>query len=342
MKKVIGSSLLVILFLGVGIVVFPIYTDAAPVETKPTATILTKSTTTAQTKATATVQSKATATVQSKATATVQSKATATVVTKSAATVLTKSRYTNKECVKCHPDRVNDIKTSGGKHRSVPCVGCHFGHPPEVKKPISLCSKCHGKERRSHFAITGCLNCHRNPHTPLTITLKGKDACLDCHVLEQEQIMRNKSKHTALDCSACHDVHRKVPQCSQCHTPHSGKISGGCKLCHNAHMPKATYTADFPSKDCGACHKMVTDLMKATASKHKPLDCAFCHRDKHIMIPTCQECHGSQHPAGILAKFPKCVKCHNSPHDLNNWPAAETKDVSGNAPKKQTSERPAR
>jgi hypothetical protein len=43
-----------------------------------------------------------------------------------------------------------------------------------------------------------------------------------------------------------------------------------------------------------------------------------------------------------LAKFPKCVKCHNSPHDLNNWPAAETKEVSGNAPKKQTSERPTR
>jgi uncharacterized protein YbaA (DUF1428 family) len=60
------------------------------------------------------------------------------------------------------------------------------------------------------------------------------------------------------------------------------------------------------------------------------------------MIPTCQECHGSRHPAGILAKFPKCVKCHNSPHDLNNWTVAETKEVPGNAAKKPSSELPAR
>ncbi len=209
MKMVKRSRLLVIVFLGVGIVAYPIYAGAAPVETKSTATIQTKSTTTVQ----------------------------------------SKSTYTQKECVKCHAARVHDVATAGGKHRNVPCVGCHFGHPPEVKKPIALCSKCHMKERKSHFELTDCLNCHRNPHTPLTVTFKGKGACLDCHFLQQEQIMRNKSKHTALDCSACHDVHRKVPQCTQCHIPHSGKISGGCKQCHKrAHAEACDLCRGYPFK----------------------------------------------------------------------------------------------
>ncbi|MGC1455696.1 MAG: cytochrome C, partial [Nitrospirota bacterium] len=38
--------------------------------------------------------------------------------------------------------------------------------------------------------------------------------------------------------------------------------------------------------------------------------------------PVCQDCHGSPHPAGIMAKFPKCGECHNIAHDLNNWSAS--------------------
>lgn len=253
-----------------------------------------------------------------------------------AALAQTKSQYKKEECVQCHADRVNDIAKAGGKHRNVPCVGCHAGHPPEVEKPIAQCSKCHLKTRKAHFELTGCLNCHTNPHTPLQITFKGKDACLNCHALQVEQLRDNKSKHTALDCSSCHDVHRKVPQCTQCHTPHSGKISGGCKQCHNAHMPRlVTYAADIPSKDCGACHKKAADLFSANTSKHKPLECTLCHQGRHRMIPACQDCHGSPHPAGIMAKFPKCGKCHNIAHDLNNW-TAEIKAAPEEAAKNKT------
>jgi hypothetical protein len=34
------------------------------------------------------------------------------------------------------------------------------------------------------------------------------------------------------------------------------------------------------------------------------------------MIPTCQDCHGTPHPAGLLARFPSCSDCHGSPHSL--------------------------
>ncbi len=242
--------------------------------------------------------------------------------------------YKKEECVKCHAAPVKDITTAGGKHRSVPCLGCHVGHPPEVEKPIAPCSKCHLKTRKAHFELTGCLNCHRNPHTPLNISFKGKDACLNCHSLQTEQLRDHKSKHSALDCSTCHDVHRKVPQCTQCHVPHSGKITGGCKQCHQAHMPKlVTYAADVPSKDCGACHKKPAEFLSATTSRHKPLECARCHQGKHRMIPTCQDCHGTPHPEGIMAKFPKCGKCHNTAHDLNSGAATETKETGEEATK---------
>jgi hypothetical protein len=238
----------------------------------------------------------------------------------SSAPAQTKTQYKKEECVQCHAARVSEIATAGGKHRSVPCVGCHVGHPPDVKKPIALCSKCHFKTRKAHFELTGCLNCHTNPHTPMRISFKGKDACLNCHAVQADQLRNNRSKHSLVDCSECHDVHRKVPECTKCHVPHSGKITGGCKQCHKAHMPKlVTYSADIPSKDCGACHKKVADLFVTNTSKHKPLECAFCHKEKHRMVPACQDCHGSPHPAGIMAKFQKCGRCHNIAHDLNNW-----------------------
>jgi hypothetical protein len=101
-------------------------------------------------------------------------------------------------------------------------------------------------------------------------------------------------------------------------------------------MPKdVAYASDVPSKFCGACHKKAFDLLSASKSKHHSFDCAFCHQNKHKMIPACQDCHGSPHPAGIMAKFPKCGECHNIAHDLNHWPAAETKEPEKKLPKKK-------
>ncbi|HSB33372.1 MAG TPA: hypothetical protein VLG39_02840 [Nitrospirota bacterium] len=145
-----------------------------------------------------------------------------------------------------------------------------------------------------------------------------------------------ESKHTALNCSSCHDVHRKIPQCTQCHKPHKGKIVGNCKACHQlAHMPKiAAFPSEVPSPDCGSCHKVVADLFGATTSKHKTLTCIDCHQMKHRFKPACRDCHGTPHPEDILAKFPECVMCHYSPHDLNNWPGMAATGAA-EAPKKR-------
>ena len=248
-----------------------------------------------------------------------------------------KPSVTNEDCVKCHAAPPADIAAAGGKHKGVGCTGCHVGHPPAVQKPIPKCSQCHmGKP---HFEMKGCLNCHKNPHTPLNISFADNitDACLNCHTRQIAQLRKNKSKHTALSCSSCHSTHRKVPQCTQCHKPHSTEMAAAdCRNCHKAHMPKVvTYAAVIQSKDCGSCHKKAFDVLSASKSRHKTFTCVFCHRERHKMIPDCLDCHGSPHQkAGIMTKFPKCDDCHNVAHDLNNWPEAK-KEAPRETPRKK-------
>lgn len=225
----------------------------------------------------------------------------------------------NEDCIKCHTDQPADIAAAGGKHAGIGCSGCHIGHPPAVKKPIPQCSQCHA--RKPHYEIAGCLNCHKNPHAPLNISFAGNitDACLSCHTQQIAQLRNNKSRHTNLNCSFCHKAHGKAPQCVQCHKSHSAEMpAADCGRCHKAHMPRVvTYAANTPSRDCSACHKRALDLLRASESKHRRFECAFCHQVNHKMVPGCQDCHGSPHPAGMMVKFPECGECHNTAHDLN-------------------------
>jgi len=232
---------------------------------------------------------------------------------------------TNADCAKCHIKAPADVEANGKAHKTkVTCQDCHNGHPPTVKKIIPLCSQCH--EGKAHYKIGNCAQCHKNPHQPKEIVF-GRDVtdpCLSCHSPQIAQLKASPSKHTKLACSFCHDVHGKIPQCTQCHKAHSPEqTAGDCKKCHKAHMPKAvTYAADTPSKQCAACHAKAYSLIVASKAKHKSLLCVTCHQEKHKMIPKCQDCHGVPHAAGMMSKFPKCSDCHGIAHDLNNWKSA--------------------
>jgi hypothetical protein len=228
----------------------------------------------------------------------------------------------NTDCVKCHSKAPADIAAAGNKHKTeIGCQDCHNGHPPTNRKIIPLCSQCH--EGKPHFKLANCLSCHSNPHTPLNIKFGNNvtDACVTCHTGQIVKLRDNKSKHTALFCSTCHNTHGKIPNCTQCHKPHfAEQTTADCKKCHQAHMPKnVTYSDKTPSKDCAACHKVAYTLLSASKFKHQKLTCAACHQAKHKMIPQCQSCHGTPHPASMLAQFPKCGFCHNIAHDLNNY-----------------------
>lgn len=229
----------------------------------------------------------------------------------------------NQDCVKCHAGPPADIAAAGGKHKNVGCNECHTGHRPASKNNIPQCNMCH--DGSAHYKLTGCLGCHKNPHRPLDIQFGSKvtDPCLTCHTEQIKQLKQNPSKHSTLFCSTCHSVHGKIPACVQCHKPHSPQMTqADCKKCHKAHMPKAvTYGSDVANKDCGSCHKKAFDLLAASATKHKSVSCVSCHKDKHKMVPACQSCHGTPHPASMMTRFGKCGDCHNIAHDLNHWQA---------------------
>jgi len=250
-----------------------------------------------------------------------------------------KPALTPADCVKCHTSQPADIEANGSKHKTaINCQNCHTAHRPGSKNNIPVCSKCHGG--KPHFEQKNCLQCHKNPHTPLKITFDQPmtEPCLACHTNQIKQLREYKSKHSAKNCTDCHDVHRKIPKCTQCHKPHSKDITAeNCRECHKPHMPKVvTYAGSVDSKFCAACHKRQYDTLQENVTKHTTQNCAACHQDKHKTIPNCKDCHGDMHPAGIMLKFPKCLECHKSPHDLNNWKtAAPAPKAAAPAPKKK-------
>ncbi|MEW6500220.1 MAG: cytochrome C [Thermodesulfobacteriota bacterium] len=225
------------------------------------------------------------------------------------------------DCVKCHERAPQDIASSGGAHKEkVSCVDCHVGHPPKVKDIIPNCNNCHADT--PHFKLKGCIECHSNPHSPLSITVPSgiTDPCLTCHTEQMAQLQQNVSKHTSVACSTCHrERHGLIPECTHCHSPHaSGQVQKDCLTCHQAHMPKnVTYPADVASTNCAGCHAEAYEKLKKSSAKHAKLECATCHQAKHKMIPQCQDCHGpSPHAPAMHQRFPQCSNCHGIAHDL--------------------------
>ncbi|MBI5557148.1 MAG: cytochrome C [Deltaproteobacteria bacterium] len=224
------------------------------------------------------------------------------------------------DCAKCHDAAPKAIESNGGKHKtSVTCVDCHQGHPPDKTDIIPQCGMCHSGEK--HFQLEGCLNCHKNPHTPLAITFADNltDPCLTCHTEQIEQLKQNPSKHTELFCTFCHTKHGEIPDCTGCHTPHApNMVQSDCLTCHKVHMPRqVAYPDDISSKHCAACHDTAYNLLIASPAKHKELACAYCHKSQHKMVPKCQDCHGVPHPDGMMQKFAACGDCHGIAHNIN-------------------------
>ncbi|MGB9808172.1 MAG: cytochrome C [Thermosulfidibacteraceae bacterium] len=227
----------------------------------------------------------------------------------------------NNDCIKCHKKETSLINTKGGKHKDVGCLKCHKGHYPEIakEKMIPACSECH--YNKEHYKLEGCNRCHQNPHTPLVISLeKGeyKKECATCHASPYKDLEKFKSKHTELTCNFCHTQHREKPECLKCHSGHlKEQTNKDCYMCHKPHSPtKVIYPNEVPNKYCEACHEKQGLDLKATTTKHSKLTCAFCHRNEHKTVPSCETCHGAPHPQAMLKAFKGCNDCHNDAHLL--------------------------
>ena len=227
----------------------------------------------------------------------------------------------NADCIKCHAKVQSIVDEKGNKHKTeVACMECHQGHPPMVSKEkiIPVCGDCHAG--KPHYEIGGCATCHSDPHAPLDMQLASNltDPCLSCHPGQGTELKDHPSLHTKLACTSCHAAHKEVPPCMSCHKPHSEDMRNpDCLTCHPAHQPLTIeYGEDMPSVQCAACHGQIFNKLSQSDTKHSALACAFCHKEKHGMVPGCESCHGSPHPAGMMNKFKTCDNCHISAHTL--------------------------
>jgi predicted CXXCH cytochrome family protein len=141
---------------------------------------------------------------------------------------------------------------------------------------------------------------------------------VSCHAAEGKQMKEFPSAHSQQECTLCHpDRHRAILKCLECHGVHvEGQTYEECLSCHKPHMPKNIHYSEPANKVCAACHAEVAANLDSTPTKHHTLKCAFCHRDKHGMVPTCETCHGQPHPAAMHQKFPSCNQCHQDAHAL--------------------------
>ena len=226
------------------------------------------------------------------------------------------------DCQKCHDEIVTEVSTRGAKHSTeIGCIDCHVEHPPKGMETIPACADCHDPAEQSHFSVADCLSCH-NPHHPLEIDFTDipnvKPVCISCHDGEGAQLVDYPSKHSELDCKACHQQHGQFSPCMECHDPHTEEMTyQDCLLCHKPHMPTVVkYPETIPTTFCAACHAKEKDLLAATSTMHKDLSCAFCHKMQHKVIPKCTTCHGIPHTGILHEKFPDCLKCHIDAHGL--------------------------
>ena len=226
---------------------------------------------------------------------------------------------TNNICIKCHTQQPATIDDRGEKHKTkVNCIDCHIEHPPRGTKAIPQCCMCH--TGAPHYKLEHCNKCHSDTHAPLDLKLEGEitDPCLTCHQQQGNELKKYPSSHTNLACSECHKTHREIPECMECHAKHTEDMNfEACKGCHPVHMPlEVTYIRETPSHYCGSCHKEAENLLNKNNTKHHDLSCAYCHRDKHKMIPPCLACHGHPHPYDMIKYYPECADCHYTAHDL--------------------------
>lgn len=226
---------------------------------------------------------------------------------------------TNAQCVLCHQQQPQTIDAKGGLHKSeVGCLDCHREHPPDGTQAVPGCEMCHSGE--PHYELEQCGTCHTDTHAPLDLTLEGEISapCLTCHQQQGDEVAKHPSAHTDLACNECHTAHRKVPDCMECHSRHTeDMVYETCVSCHPVHMPlSVSYDEDISSDYCGACHGEALDLLQKNTTKHHDLSCAYCHRNKHKVVPPCFACHSQPHSDTMLKKFPTCGECHSTAHDL--------------------------
>ncbi len=140
-------------------------------------------------------------------------------------------------CSSCHKKEAKQIKKHASKHTTeVACVDCHadkHGFIPEC----NACHESHSPDIDPNDS-TSCMVCHP-VHMPTKIVYgveTSSTICAGCHGEAYDLLQKNRTKHTELTCAKCHDVHKKIPDCGDCHgIPHSKTMMHDTSKCGDCH-----------------------------------------------------------------------------------------------------------
>lgn len=140
------------------------------------------------------------------------------------------------QCSDCHRDQADQLTALPSRHTDLSCSDCHHTQHGQIPS----CAECH----QPHFAaqaFTSCSDCH-DVHQPLSIELGETielQTCDACHSDIYSKWQGTSSKHGQVSCSACHEAHKKIPQCQDCHTTptsHSKKLLEKFPRCLDCHL----------------------------------------------------------------------------------------------------------
>lgn len=142
-------------------------------------------------------------------------------------------------CAGCHREAAGTMKGHGGRHKTMECVMCHPGHPPQVEKPFTECTQCHQPHspRMTAASCKGCHTAHAAAVVKYAFNIPSVD-CAACHQPAADVLGGRGGKHKALSCALCHpETHKAKSECRHCHgAPHPTHVmskAGICSSCHN-------------------------------------------------------------------------------------------------------------
>jgi hypothetical protein len=151
-------------------------------------------------------------------------------------------------CLTCHTQQIAQLRENKSKHTALYCSTCHSVHGK-----VPQCTQCH----EPHAADMGageCKKCHK-AHMPKAVQYASdipSQDCGACHRKAFEVLTTSAAKHKTFACAFCHQAkHKTVPKCQDCHgVPHPAGIM-----------------AKFPK--CSECHNIAHDLNRFTAAPEK-------------------------------------------------------------------------
>lgn len=207
----------------------------------------------------------------------------------------------------------NDSYNTNIIHLKANCIKCHSSVESKYYNHTNLtdCNKCHPANGTIEFSETGALQ------------------------------KMGTGGHRNKTCEDCHSIDFKIPNCTDCHRPHTEMTQWGndvCLDCHNSpHIPvrNGSFNTGIAKENCGVCHEDQYKTLAFYNSKHNELNsCVYCH-PAHKDTKTCFGCHSGGHTSHPFAQNncnachgkSSCNDCHKDPHaPLRGLPRINTQD----------------